>query len=612
MRSDNPRGFLKATTLGAIATGLVVMTINMVIDPYRRFELITIPGVNAQRNQFANEERMAKAEAVCRVQPVSIAMGSSRVEVAIDPRHPGWSKISGPTYNLGLAGSGLRELYLTLQHAVYGSPHLRLAVIGLDFEMFNAHREAVIFGTEVLGFDPRRLLSSSADSCMRVFLHDFDALLGIKALAASFATVETQMAEADRLDVNKINDWIALFNADGFRDNFDALKLRATKYGYREIFGIGQEIYYTKRVWRPPPEERYCFTRNGQPSTLDVFGQMVRFARQSGIDVRFFIAPMHARMMLALQEVGLWPQFENWKRSLVTILAEEAQESGKPPFPLWDFSGFNSVTTEHVPPAGDRTTVVQGFWEPSHAKKEIGDIMLDRILDYRASQRTPADDFGILLSPSNIETVLTNTRRAGHEYSRAEPEEAKLVKHLVNEAMLGTDGSNCGFDIEALRDGSEAMRKGDLVQAEAAFARAIAIHEADRRRFSELGVPFRESGFEGALQRAREGEELAPTLSDWQAYQARGNERANRGNLRGALEDYSHAIRIGPPNPALHFLRGTTRLRMSDFPGAIQDFEAGLKFQPKNPTFLELLERAKQGLAQLSAPSAAPVNVAQP
>src|SRR5205807_10274719 len=75
MQSDNARGFLKAMSMVAIATGLAIVTINMVIDPYRRFELVTIPGVNAQRNQFPHEARMAKAEAVCRIQPTSVAMG---------------------------------------------------------------------------------------------------------------------------------------------------------------------------------------------------------------------------------------------------------------------------------------------------------------------------------------------------------------------------------------------------------------------------------------------------------------------------------------------------------------------------------------------------------
>jgi len=610
MQSDNAGGFLKAMSMVAVATGLAIVTINMVIDPYRRFELVTIPGVNAQRNQFPHEARMAKAEAVCRIQPTSVAMGTSRVEVAIDPQHPAWSKVPGPIYNLGLAGSGLNELFLTLQHVVYASPRLRLAVIGLDFDMFNAHREAVIIGTEVLGFDKRRLLSSPSDSCMRKFLHDFDALLGIKALAASFATIRGQMTEKDRRDVNKTTVWMSLYNADGFRDNFDALESRGTKYGYRDIFGTGQETYYTKRVWRPPPEERYCFTRNGQPSTLDVFRELVRFARRSGIDVRFFIHPLHARMMLALQEVGLWPQFEDWKRSLVKILAEEAQENAKTPFPLWDFSGFNSVTTERVPPKGDQTTVVQGFWEPSHPKKQTGDMMLDRILDYRAPSRGVPDDFGILLSPSNIETVLADTRKAGHEYSLAEREEAQLVKRIVNEAMVGSEGSNCGFDMEAVWEGSKAMREGDRARAEAAFARALAIHEAERRRFSELGVPFRESGFEAALQRARGGGEVVPNLADWQAYQSRGNGRASRGNLQGAIDDYTRAIRIGPPNAALHFLRGTTRMRMPDFPGAIEDFEAGLKLDPKNSTLRQLLEGAQQGRTQVRASPSAPVDAA--
>src|SRR5260221_7358528 len=167
MRQDNPRAFLRAFLAVALATVPGIVGFNLVIDPFWRFDLVSISGINTQRGQFAPWARLAKAGVVCRMQPTSLVMGTSRVEVGLDPHHPGWQSIPGPTYNLGLAGTGLEEIYLTLQHAVHASPGLRRIVMGLDFLMFNANREAVVFGTEVLNFDPKRLLLSPADSCLR-------------------------------------------------------------------------------------------------------------------------------------------------------------------------------------------------------------------------------------------------------------------------------------------------------------------------------------------------------------------------------------------------------------------------------------------------------------
>src|SRR5574340_549039 len=98
---------------------------------------------------------MGKAGAVCRIQPQAVIIGTSRAEVGLDPKHPGFGGV--PTYNLALAAMGIGEMDLTLRHAVHASPQLKQAVIALDFLMFNAYREAVVYKTEVLNFDASRL-----------------------------------------------------------------------------------------------------------------------------------------------------------------------------------------------------------------------------------------------------------------------------------------------------------------------------------------------------------------------------------------------------------------------------------------------------------------------
>ena len=115
-----------------------------------------------------------------------------------------------------------------------------------------------------------------------------------------------------------------LYDRDGYRSYFAiGFNLILSGIGTRAVFS--QEKYYVRKVWRPPPDERYCFTRTGQPNTMDTFRDMVRFARQSGVNVRFFLEPQHARLMLALQDAGLWPQFEDWKRDVVESSCRRGQ-----------------------------------------------------------------------------------------------------------------------------------------------------------------------------------------------------------------------------------------------------------------------------------------------
>jgi len=591
---NRPRAFVAVFLALPLLATTAMVAISIVVDPFWRFDLINIPGFNAQKTQFHFRVRMSKAGVVCREQPKAAILGTSRVEVGMDPTHPALHEASGPAYNLAMDGSGLHELDLTLRHAVHSSPRLKRALLGLDFLMFNAYREAVVFETEVFDFDQRRLVLSPDDNCWRSIAYDANDLLGPKGLLFSIGTVVTQMAEPTSPTSAKVLDWINNYDRNGFRSNFEILqKTWIQNRGYRGLFGDSQERYYIKHVWRPPPEQRYCFVRDGQPNAFDTFRRMLDFARASGIDLRIFINPVHARLLLAIRDGGLWPQYEEWKKGIVGALAAEAAASGKPQFQLWDFSGFNNVTTESVPPAGDTTTIMKGFWEPSHYKKEIGDLMIDRMLDYADPARSVPPDFGVPLTPATIDAWIAETRVQMHDYMQNEPAEAALVELAADDVLDGSDGSNCGYDVAALREASAARKRGETTAADAAIARAVTLHEADRRSYAELDVPYRETGFDRMLAEVKAGVELESPLPTWQAYQERGIARSDAGDYVGAANDFASAVRIGPEKTVLHFLRGVALLRAGNAVGAAGEFERGLKLEPTNPALAQSLQQAR-------------------
>jgi hypothetical protein len=594
---SSPTGFLAAFLALALAPVIGMVGVNVIVDPYWRFDVVSIEGLNAQRP--AANSRLGKAGALCRIQPRQAVFGTSRVDVGIDPRHPRFRDLPGPIYNAALAGSGLHELAVTLRHAVNASPGLERLLIGLDFMMFNAHREVAAYGTEVLDYDEGRLLLSKHDTCLRALLYDASRLLGMAGLLAAYDTVVRQIREPELgADNSHVMAWVALLDDSGFRRNFSSLaKTLVPVRGYRGLFGIAQERYYAAKVWRPPPSGRYCFAREGRPDTIEVFRDLVRFARASHRDARFFINPVHARMLIALREAGLWPQYEEWKRALVRVLADEAGESGKSQLPLWDFSGFNSVTMEPIPPEGDTTTVLNWFWEPSHYKAETGNLMLDRILGYREPGRRLPDDFGIALTPDTIEPWIEATRKGVETYAQREPQEIAVVKAVVDEVMADAEGANCGEDAMAAREGAAMVARGDKAGADASFARAVRLHEEDRRRYAALGAPYRERGFDQVMADARRGLGGEPQLGSWIDYQTRGMKRSKAGDHLGAAADFDKAIRMGPPNTALHFLKGTALLAGGVFAEAAGEFERGLKLEPENKTLQSLLRQSSAAAA---------------
>jgi hypothetical protein len=118
--------FLPPLLLAALVAG---------VDPFYVFGAPSVPGINAVRPYYETAIFSAKPAQVQRLRPNSVALGSSRVEVGLDPRHPGWA---GPRpFNFGLPGSTSYEVMLAFLHAQAVGRPLEQAVVGLDFFGFN-------------------------------------------------------------------------------------------------------------------------------------------------------------------------------------------------------------------------------------------------------------------------------------------------------------------------------------------------------------------------------------------------------------------------------------------------------------------------------------------
>ena len=105
------------------------------VDPYYIFGSPSWAGINAVRPYYESSIFSAKPYQVRRIRPAAVTLGSSRVEVGLDPRHPGW--VDSRTFNFGLPGSTSYEVMLAFLHAQTVGQPLKQAVIGLDFFGFN-------------------------------------------------------------------------------------------------------------------------------------------------------------------------------------------------------------------------------------------------------------------------------------------------------------------------------------------------------------------------------------------------------------------------------------------------------------------------------------------
>ena len=166
-------------------------------------------------------------------------------------------------------------------------------------------------------------------------------------------------------------------------------------------------------------------------TSLDYLRRIVAFCRTHRIGLRIFLTPGHAHQLELDAAAGEWSAIENGKRALIELLTEDAaRHPDQPPIPLWDFSGYSTITTESLPPSDGREEM-RWYWDSSHFKEQVGDLVLDRVLDFRESDRSLPADFGVLLTPETIEPTLARIRVAQAAYRQQHPDELTAIRTWV-------------------------------------------------------------------------------------------------------------------------------------------------------------------------------------
>jgi len=88
----------------------------------------------------------------------------------------------------------------------------------------------------------------------------------------------------------------------------------------------------------------------------------------------------------------------------------------------------------------------------------------------------------------------------------------------------------------------------------------------------------------------------------------RGIEKTRKGDMQGALKDFTEVLKLDPKHADAYFRRGYLLMRNGDLNAAAHDYVNALKIDPNHPNasmMKEMLKRAKEMLARNAAPSAA-------
>ena len=422
------RRFLMAATATTLAILATVAVFNGVVDPLGALRLVDKPGFNHSKPGLHTRVRVAKAYDVRRIAPRGIILGTSRSHLGLRPSHEGWSPTAVPRYNLAFDGATTKEMYLYLRHANSVAP-LEQVVLGID----TYHLSGAPASTRPGFMEDALYADSGALSRLRVALTDVRLLVSMDTLVLSVETLGAQWhpepewfaPNGQRLGEVFFRRPGEVFHDQSPRDYFLAYDRRELGYQLGASKPADAKLPYAKAASAP------------ENTSFDYLKRIIEYCREHRIDLRIFTTPTHARNLEISAATGAWPFIEAGKRKLVALLAEDAAaHPGEKPIPLHDFADYSSITTEPLPGPGSKEEMAN-FWDSSHFKEGVGDLVLDRVLGTNPPSGPIPRDFGVRLDAGNVEAHLAAVRQRQAAYRASHREEAAALAAMIEHRRQG-------------------------------------------------------------------------------------------------------------------------------------------------------------------------------
>jgi hypothetical protein len=307
--------------------------------------------------------------------------GSSRADIAFDPRHPLFE--GRPCANLGLNAANLAE-------------NRRM----FDYFMDRHRPELIVFTIDPADLTtpvpPRNLtdfafspLNPQADPIERELSYHF----GISSLAASFQTLG-----------RRIRDRPADHTPSGFRrDPVFPEHLRPLLAGL-----------YTSSTIRLA-ERRIAHDRV-DPEKAALLESVARRCERDGVRLILLLTPNHALFQQAFRELGdPDPHFARDRRFLAGMASETVE--------VWDFLDAHPLNAEPLPP--DRLGARFEHWiDTFHATPDLGGHALDVV-------RGAASGYGARLTPGGVAERVREVAAGLDAHAAARPADLRFLRESL-------------------------------------------------------------------------------------------------------------------------------------------------------------------------------------
>jgi hypothetical protein len=366
--------------IGLAVTGTVA-ALNYQVDPY----LIHQWNTPHLQRLLPGREKLSpwgKTYALARFRPQVLYVGNSRTELGL----PVQTSLFGSqrVFNAALSGASLGDAAAMLRHAVAVS-RVQTVVWGIDAPSFSMEIGNTDFDRALVAADGYYFLRRGLINLKRAISVDM-TLDSLRVLRGTFGHI--------------CQSSLALY---GQRDG------RCVQDRIDSLGGTSAAILPRVRD----------FARGAGP-TADAMQELtlsVEHVCRTGASMRLYLNPTHAMTSDALYWAGKWPALEAWQAQL-SALAERQRRHGCD-VRVFDFAGFNAVTTE-APPQVSGQREMLNYWETSHYRTRVGEMILARMFG--------DGGFGVELMPSTLTQHQAEQRMARDRYHQLHPVETAMVR----------------------------------------------------------------------------------------------------------------------------------------------------------------------------------------
>jgi tetratricopeptide (TPR) repeat protein len=136
--------------------------------------------------------------------------------------------------------------------------------------------------------------------------------------------------------------------------------------------------------------------------------------------------------------------------------------------------------------------------------------------------------------------------------------------------------------LRQLHKGIEAVKRGDLDQAEAYYRETLRLNPSNTDALLNLsGIYYHRRSFDKALKLVEECITADPTRP--QAHHQRGMVRSAMGDLNGALSDFDLELQLHPDDLEAILSRGVTLSKLGNTTDALASYEHAMRLAPQDP-----------------------------